>query len=79
MMECHSKLKFFKTILYLLLNMLILDGDDFEHLFHVENKIFEVAVFLNDLVDGQSDSNNSFSFHVISYLIFFRDEISNMH
>lgn len=59
--------------------MLILDGDDLQHLLHVEDKIFEVVIFLDDLVNGECDSDNSLALHVECDLIFFRNEVRDVN
>lgn len=70
MMESHCEFKFFETAVDFLLNLFIFNGNDFKHLFEMKDEILKVVIFLNDFIDGESDSRNSLSSHVESNLVF---------
>lgn len=51
--------------------MLVFNSNNFEHFFHVEDKIFKIVILLDDLVDGERDPNDPLAFHVVCDLILF--------
>jgi hypothetical protein len=77
-MKCHCKFEFFKAAVNLLFDLFVFDSDDFEHLFEMEDEIFKVVIFLNDFVDREGDSSNSFSAHIERNLVLLRNEVRNL-
>lgn len=75
MMEGHGELEFLKTVIDFLLDLLVLDGDDLEHLLHVEDEVLEVAVLLDDLVDGERHPHDPVAVHVVDHLVLLGDEV----
>lgn len=78
MMKSHREFKLFQTIFNFLFYKLIFDGDDFEHLLHVEDKILEVAIFFNDLIDREGDPSYSLSPHIVGDLILLGNKIGDL-
>ena len=77
--ECHCEFELFQACFDLLLDILVLDCDDFEHFFKMIDKLFEIVIFPNNLVDGQSNTHYSFPTNIVCYLVLLRDKVSYTH
>ena len=76
--EGEGELEFLEAGIQFDFDRLVINCDHLQHFLHVVDEVFEIVIFLNDLIYGKGDPRDRLASQIESLLIFLGNEVGDL-